>query len=193
MRILSTATPIEQDIYVSRLAEELGVDKNNIKLQLANYTKRARSRARRIETKSAVADSMRKNHKESFDSSSSTRKLRAEDRLIGLLLHHKKLIKYTDRIDVSVITPGFHQKIYSLVCERISLKLDVDLIHFSEVLSDNEMGRLSGIIARSAESTNPEKEFLDCIDIIKEEFAKEQVTSTDLSDISDDEFRKLFG
>ena len=193
VRILSTATPIEQDIYVSRLAEELGVDKNNIKLQLANYTKRARSRARRIETKSAVADSMRKNHKESFDSSSSTRKLRAEDRLIGLLLHHKKLIKYTDRIDVSVITPGFHQKIYSLVCERISLKLDVDLIHFSEVLSDNEMGRLSGIIARSAESTNPEKEFLDCIDIIKEEFAKEQVTSTDLSDISDDEFRKLFG
>ena len=193
VRILSTATPIEQDIYVSRLAEELGVDKNNIKLQLANYTKRARSRARRIETKSAVADSMRKNHKESFDSSSSTRKLRAEDRLTGLLLHHKKLIKYTDRIDVSVITPGFHQKIYSLVCERISLKLDVDLIHFSEVLSDNEMGRLSGIIARSAESTNPEKEFLDCIDIIKEEFAKEQVTSTDLSDISDDEFRKLFG
>ena len=193
VRILSTASPIEQDLYMSRLAEELGVDKNSIKLQLASSTRRAANRARRRETSSAVTDSMRKNHKESFDASTTTRKLRAEDRLIGLLLHHNKLIKYTDEIDVSMLTAGFHQKIYSLVCERISLKLDVDLMHFSENLSDNEMGRLSGIIARSADSTNPEKEFLDCIKIISEEYSNEQVKNTDMDNISDDDFRKLFG
>ena len=193
VRILSTASPIEQDLYMSRLAEELGVDKNSIKLQLASSTRRAVNRARRRETSSAVTDSMRKNHKESFDASTTTRKLRAEDRLIGLLLHHNKLIKYTDKINVSMLTAGFHQKIYSLVCERISLKLDVDLMHFSENLSDNEMGRLSGIIARSADSTNPEKEYLDCIKIISEEYSNEQVKNTDMDNISDDDFRKLFG
>ena len=39
VKILSNASPIEQDLYISRLAEELDVDKNSIKIQLNDYIK----------------------------------------------------------------------------------------------------------------------------------------------------------
>ena len=190
--ILSKAQPIEQDLYISRLAEELGVDKNNIRIQLDSSSKRMRARERRREATSAITESMRKNYKESYDTSATTRKLRAENRLIGLLMHHKKLIKYTDNFDSSKLTEGFYQKIYSMICERIRLNQDIDLIHFGEVLSDDEMNKLSGILARASESTNPEKEFVDCIAIINDESSKEQINNTDMESISDDAFRKLF-
>ncbi len=192
VKILSRVSPIEQDIYVSRLSEELSVDKNSIKLQLSNYSKRRNYRERRRETTSAVSESMRKNHKESYELQTSTRKIKAEDRMLGLLLHHKKLIKYTDDFDPEILTAGFHQKIFRLICDRIKLQQDIDLINFSDSISDSEMGRLSGIIARSAESSNPDKEFKDCLEIINSEYFSEEKKKTDMNDISDDDFRKLF-
>ena len=192
IRVLAGATPVEQDIYLSRLAEELGVEKSSIKIQLDNYVKRTGYRNRRRENNKAVSDSMQRNYKESFENSATTRKLRAEDRLIGLLLHHKKLIKYADEIETEMLNEGFHHKIFNLACERIRLNLDVDLMNFGDSLSSNEMGRLSGIIARSAESTDPDGEFKDCIAIIKEEYQKENVKKSDMDSISDDDFRKLF-
>ena len=112
--------------------------------------------------------------------------------MLGLLLHHKKLIKYTDDFDPKILTAGFHQKIFRLICERIKLQQDIDLINFSDSISDSEMGRLSGIIARSAESSNPDKEFKDCLEIINSEYFSEEKKKTDMNDISDDDFRKLF-
>ena len=62
---------------------------------------------------------------------------------------------------------------------------------FSEKLSNDELGRLSGIIARGEPSVEPKKEFADCLKIIGEENAAKNQKST--NDMSDDEFRKLFG
>ena len=112
--------------------------------------------------------------------------------MLGLLMLHRSLIKYTDTFDSQTLNPGFHKKIYELVCERIRLNQDIDLIHFSDILSDNEMGRLSGIMARAADSSNPDAEFKDCMQIVGEEFTKAEKKKTDMKHISDDEFRKLF-
>lgn len=192
IKILSGVSPIEQDLYLSRLSEELGVDKESIKLQLKNYSGRKAYRERRRNQNREVSDSMSRNFKESRDFDASTRKIKAEDRMLGLLLHHKKLYKYTTDFDSNMLTEGFHQKIYNLVIERIRSDLDIDLIHFSDSLSDSEMGRLSGVIARAAESTSPESEFKDCMQIIEEEYGKEQIKGTDFNSLSDDEFRKMF-
>ncbi|MBE6817359.1 MAG: DNA primase [Ruminococcaceae bacterium] len=192
IKILSNVSPIEQDLYVSRLSEELGVDKNSIRLQLDSYARRNARRTRKRELSKAISDSISKNHKESVQNAASTRKLRAEDRMLGLLMLHRSLIKYTDTFDSQTLNPGFHKKIYDLVCERIRLNQDIDLIHFSDILSDNEMGRLSGIMARAADSSNPDAEFKDCMQIVGEEFTKAEKKKTDMKHISDDEFRKLF-
>ena len=192
IKVLAYVSPIEQDLYVSRLAEELGVSANNIKIQLDNYSKRVKRSAVKREGKKIISDSMRQNQKESFEKSTSTKKLRAEDRLIGLLLLHPKLIKYLDDFDANLLTVGFHQKIYNIAVERIKLSQDVDLMNFSGFLSDSELGRLSGIIARAANSVNADSEFNDCINAIKAETGTEDIKKIGIENLNDDEFRNLF-
>ena len=62
-------------------------------------------------------------------------------------------------------------------------------MNFSGKISDDETGRLSGILAREYESTNPKAEFLDCLKVLKAEDDKKNKSA---SEMSDDEFRKLF-
>ncbi|MDE6155241.1 MAG: hypothetical protein K2F67_02270, partial [Eubacterium sp.] len=68
--------------------------------------------------------------------------------------------------------------------------LDLDLINFSGILTNEELGRLSGIIARTRESKDARKEFSDCLAIVNEEYDKLNGISS--SAMSDDDFRKLF-
>ena len=193
VKILSGVSPIEQDLYVSRLAEELGVEKSSIKLQLDSYKKRSAYRERKRSNEAAINDSIRRNHRESYETSATTRKLKAEERLIGLLIHHRSLIKFVDDSVTEMMTDGLYKKAFSMICERIRLNLDIDLINLSSDFSDVEAGKLAGFVARSSESSNPEDEFRDCIKTLKEEYSKEKVSKVNMDEISDDDFRKLFG
>ena len=85
---------------------------------------------------------------------------------------------------------GYYQKVFKLTVEHIENGYDNDLMSFSEKLTNDELGRLSGIIARGEPSVEPKKEFSDCLKIIGEENAAKNQKSA--NDMSDDEFRKLF-
>jgi DNA primase len=192
IRILCNVSPIEQDLYVSRLSEELGVEKRNIQLQLSNYKKRNKRRTEKREYTKIVDESMRQMRKESYDQSVSTKQIRAQDRLIGLLLLYPNCYKYCNNFDSSKLSAGFIQKLYSMICKKLDDGLDVDIMDFSSDLSDEELGRLSGIIARSNNSVDPNREFKDCIATINDEYDKAQLKASDTSQMSDDDFRSLF-
>jgi DNA primase len=190
IKILSNVSPVEQDLYVSRLSDELGVEKQSIRTQLDDYKRVNKRRNARHEYNKIVDDSIRSVRKESYDMSASTRKIRAQDRLIGLLLLYPDCYKLCSDFDDERLSEGLIRRVYQIACKRIKDGADLDLIHFSEILSDSELGKLSGIIAKSNNSANPKKEFQDCIDIINSEFEKDKLQGTDV--LSDDEFRNLF-
>lgn len=192
IKVLSNVSPIEQDLYISRLAEELGVEKRSIQIQLESYKKRNKKRKESREYNKIVDENMRKTRKESFDSSASTKQIRAQDRLIGLMLLYPSCYKLCDEFDGSRLSAGFIQKVYSMICQKIKNGLDTDLMDFSSDLSDSELGRLSGIIARSNNSADPNREVKDCIKTINEEYEKAQLKAADTSKMSDDDFRSLF-
>lgn len=192
IKVLCNVSPIEQDLYISRLAEELGVEKQSIHIQLNNYKKRNKRRNESREYNRIVDENIRQTRKESFDSSASTKQVRAQDRLIGLLLLYPSCYKLCDDFDSSRLSAGFTQRIYSMICKKIEDGSDTDLINFSSDLSDSELGRLSGIIARSNNSDNPKREIKDCIKTINDEYEKAQLKSADTSKMSDDDFRSLF-
>lgn len=190
IKLLYNASPIEQDLYVSRLAEELGVEKQSIILQLDAYKKRKNRQNNKKQYSKIVDESIRETRQESISMQASTRKIKAEDRLIGLLMQYKdcKIIK--DKIDINTLSEGFVRRVYTLICQRLDECLDIDLSDMSQYLSDSELGRLSGIIARSQNSANPKKEFLDCIEVINNEYSKDQIAKID--NLSDNDFRNAF-
>lgn len=190
IKILSKVSPIEQDLYVSRLAEELGVDKSNINIQLSSYKARQSKREEKRNFNKIVEDKIRDNRKESYDVGASTRKIKAQDRLLGLLLLYPDCYNLTSDFDQERLSNGFVKNTYKLITNRIKNHEDLDLMSFSSNLTDIEMSHLSGIIAKTGKSANAKREFTDCINTINEEFENEQKINT--SNMSDDDFRSLF-
>ena len=188
--VLAAAEPVERDLYVSRISEEIGVDKNSLTAQLQEYLRRSRTRKRRSEFKAAINDTIRENAKMSRDTGETSKMLKAVDRFLYLLIKYPDCLKSLGAFDSKQLPQGFFRKVFELITENIKNGYDNDLIQFSAKLSSDELGRLSGIIARGKPSENPKAEFDDCVHIISDENSRKNIKPA--SDMSDDEFRKMF-
>ena len=191
IKILADTSPIEKDLYISRLSEELGIDKRNLNAQLDDYVRRNARSKKRAEYKRVVNESIRDNAKIAYDSGSSAKKYKAEERLIYLLIKYPDCYKMLNGFSPNVLSSGFIKKVFDLICENINNGVNNDITNFGDKLTVDEAGRFSGVIARGSESADPKAEFTDCIKVIESEYSKKN-TKTAL-DMSDDEFRKAFG
>lgn len=189
LQILSTLPPVEQDLYVSRLAEELGVERQNMKVQLQDLVARQGNRREKREFKRIVQENMRKTARETMATDASLRKLRAEDRLISLLLRYPDCSRLCKDFDPQWLTPGFAQRVFTLILQRLENGDGTELMDLRDRLTDDEMGRLSGIIARGGESADAKQEFSDCLQTIRAEQQKKQESAAELDDQA---FRDLF-
>ena len=189
LQILSTLPPVEQDLYVSRLSEELGVERQNMKVQLQDLVARQGNRREKREFNRIVQENMRKTARETMATDASLRKLRAEDRLISLLLRYPDCSRLCKDFDPQWLTPGFAQRVFTLIFQRLENGDGTELMDLRDRLTDDEMGRLSGIIARGGESADAKQEFSDCLQTIRAEQQKKQESAAELDDQA---FRDLF-
>lgn len=189
LQILATLPPVEQDLYVSRLSEELGVERQNMKVQLQDLVVRQGNRREKREFNRIVQENMRKAAREAMATDASLRKLRAEDRLISLLLRYPDCSRLCKDFDPQWLTPGFAQRVFTLILQRLENGDGTELMDLRDRLTDDEMGRLSGIIARGGESADAKQEFSDCLQTIRAEQQKKQESAAELDDQA---FRDLF-
>ena len=189
LQILATLPPVEQDLYVSRLSEELGVERQNMKVQLQDLVARQGNRREKREFKRILQENMRKTARETMATDASLRKLRAEDRLISLLLRYPDCSRLCKDFDPQWLTPGFAQRVFTLILQRLENGDGTELMDLRDWLTDDEMGRLSGIIARGGESADAKQEFSDCLQTIRAEQQKKQESAAGLDDQA---FRDLF-
>ena len=189
LQILATLPPVEQDLYVSRLSEELGVERQNMKVQLQDLVARQGNRREKREFNRNVQEKMRKAARETMATDASLRKLRAEDRLISLLLRYPDCSRLCKDFDPQWLTPGFAQRVFTLILQRLENGDGTELMDLRDRLTDDEMGRLSGIIARGGESADAKQEFSDCLQTIRAEQQKKQESAAELDDQA---FRDLF-
>lgn len=189
LQILATLPPVEQDLYVSRLSEELGVERQNMKVQLQDLVARQGNRREKREFNRIVQENMRKTARETMATDASLRKLRAEDRLISLLLRYPDCSRLCKDFDPQWLTPGFAQRVFALILQRLENGDGTELMDLRDRLTDDEMGRLSGIIARGGESADTKQEFSDCLQTIRAEQQKKQESAAELDDQA---FRDLF-
>lgn len=189
LQILATLPPVEQDLYVSRLSEELGVERQNMKVQLQDLVARQGNRREKREFNRIVQENMRKTARETMATDASLRKLRAEDRLISLLLRYPDCSRLCKDFDPQWLTPGFAQRVFTLILQRLENGDGTELMDLRDRLTDDEMGRLSGIIARGGESADAKQEFSDCLHTIRAEQQKKQESAAELDDQA---FRDLF-
>lgn len=190
VKILSNSSPIEQDLYLSRLAEELGIEKRALSAQLSDYKRRSNRYKEKRQFEKIVDDNIRSIRKESYETSTSTILLRAQERVIGLLMLYPDCIKLCQDMEQDKFTEGFYRTVFRSITDKIKNNQSLDLIMFNEILSQDEMGKLSGIIGNCQRSENPKQEFTDCISVINKEYNKTHTIKA--SQMDDDAFRNMF-
>lgn len=190
VKILANATPIERDLYLSRLADELGIEKRALQAQLAEYSSRMAKGQKKREYNKIIDDDLRRTRKESFEADTSTVSLKAQARVIGLLMTYPDCYLLCKDLSSEEFTAGFYRKAYEAVTQRIKDNLSLELIMFNEEFTDDEMGKFTQLVSVSQNSSNPKKEFTDCINVIDNEYKKQNSKST--SEMNDDDFRNFF-
>lgn len=191
IKILSGTSPIERDLYLSRLSEELGIEKRSLNAQLDDYVKRISYRSKKREMNNIINENIRNNAKLSYENDATIKKIKAEERLLYLILKYPDCARLLNDFDFNVFSSGFIKKCFEIVVDKIKSGADTDLMNFGDALTIDEASRFAKIAAVGKESVNPKAEFNDCIEIISNEFSKKNKKSA--SEMSDDEFRKIFG
>ncbi|MGN0516688.1 DNA primase, partial [Eubacterium sp.] len=190
IKILYGASPVEQDLYLSRIAEELGIDKRSMQAQLDEYVRRESRKQNRQQYSKILDENMRSVRKESYDNSTSTASLKAQERLISLLMAYSEFANLCDGFDDKKLSDGFYRKAYNAVIKRIRNNMSLDLIVFNEEFSSDEMSRFSRIVDQSPKSSDAKKELSDCLSTISREYDKQNSKSA--SEMNDDDFRSFF-
>ena len=190
VKILYGASPVEQDLYLSRIAEELGIDKRSMQAQLDEYVRRESRKQNRQRYSKILDENMRSVRRESFDNSTSTASLKAQERLISLLMAYSEFVYLCDGFDDKKLSDGFYRKAYNAVINRIRNNMSLDLIVFNEEFSSDEMSRFSRIVDQSPKSSDAKKELSDCLTTISREYDKQNSKSA--SEMNDDDFRSFF-
>ena len=190
VKILYGASPVEQDLYLSRIAEELGIDKRSMQAQLDEYVRRESRKQNRHRYSKILDENMRSVRRESFDNSTSTASLKAQERLISLLMAYSEYVYLCDGFDYKKLSDGFYKKAYNAVVNRIRNNMSLDLIVFNEEFSSDEMSRFSRIVDQSPKSSDAKKELSDCLTTISREYDKQNSKSA--SEMNDDDFRSFF-
>ena len=164
---------IERDVYVSRLATELSVDKSAVQAQIDHAKKTLRRRRNREQmqelsrTLTQTKDTLNPEQRDHY------RAAKAEQAILTLLLHNNDFIEAVRR----VLSPeDFVTSLYAHIYTQFLACFDeagvVDLMHLSAYFDPEEMSRVTRLDRNGALYLNTLEECLDCVHTLLQEKQK---------------------
>lgn len=184
-------SPVEVDVYASRLANELGVDKLAIESQV-KY-KREGLRKRRMAQREQDQKRLLTNgqNTKNPERSQHLRAAKAEETLIASLMRNPDFYnKLRDELSADYFVTALNRRIFSVILSRLDEGGNTEPYFLSSEFTPDEMDEVERIFRSAAQLSNTVEECVDCIKILKEE--KNKPESIKASELSDDDFAKLF-
>lgn len=162
--------PIECDVYTSRMAGELNVDKAALNAQIEQI--RARQRRQKHRTK---MDEMQKSLTVRRDPLNPEmqqhyRAAKAEEAILTLLMNNNDFIPVvSDELDEDCFITSFHRHVFSrlMLCWKTSGVVDIP--HLSAYFDPDELGRVMRLFMNRTIYANTPEECRECIRTLREE------------------------
>ena len=178
---------IEQDIYISKLSQELEVEKTAIRQQVSRFEMRSRrdeiNRQQRevAKTLSAVNDTI--NREKTYN----LRAANAEEALLAVLILYPSAAQTVfPELSPEQFVTSFNRKVYETIRERANKGYDFSLADISGEFSVDEVGRITKMLSSHPRENDPEAAAAEYIDILREEAEKlspEAIESVDDKEI----------
>ena len=184
-------SPVEVDVYASRLANELGVDKlaieSQVKYKREGLRKRRMAQREQDQKRLLINGQNTKNP----ERSQHLRAAKAEETLIASLMRNPDFYnKLKDELSADYFVTALNRRIFSVILSRLDEGGNTEPYFLSSEFNPDEMDEVERIFRSAAQLSNTVEECVDCIKILKEE--KNKPESIKASDLSDDDFAKLF-
>ncbi len=189
--LAKTGNNIAQDIYASRLAQELDVDKNAILIRISQQQKRETRKQENQYFRKLQQDSVSKNSKLAMKNSTNLRVIKAEELMLASLVKNPDYFSAVEQQitaeDFSVIA---HSRIFSAIAEKIKEHRGLDFTLFTQELTAQEMDCFVEICKKHEGLSHSLKAISDCVSIIRQEKNKGK-ESINFSQLSDEDFLRM--
>ena len=190
-QVLAECGTLECDIYATRLSNELGVSAESIKAQIKSargkFIKSEEARKKR-ETDTMIERSFA--DKNNPERAGNIRAAKAEETLIASLMRNPDYYdKLKGKFSPDDFATSFNKRLITVLSEKLEAGLEPELSIFSSAFTPEEMDSVTRIFLSGNKLGNTLKECEDCIAVLKEDAT---VKITDTSEMSDEEYLKLF-
>lgn len=191
-QVLANCGSIEQDIYATRLSNELGVSVESIKAQLKTASVRQR-RLDEAKKRTETAEMLMKSNedKNNPERAKNLGAAKAEETLITSFLRNPDFYnKLKDKISPDDFVTAFNRRIFKCLIKGLESGVELGLSMFSADFTPEEMDSVTRISLIAPTLSNTLRECEDCIAVLKNHATASKVT--DASELSDEEFLKAF-
>ena len=190
--LANTKNNIAQDIYSSRLAEELSVSKESIIARINQIGRKKKYAEDKNKFRKIQQDAMREASKAEIANDTGIKVLKAQEMLIAFLYYNPDKYRFVeDDISAEDFSVGDNKAIFKVLCERIKGELSLEFTFFTESLTPEQLSAFVKMCKTNQELVNSEKVCYDCIQIITNSKKKSE-SKQSVSSLSDEDYLKLF-
>lgn len=188
--LASLKNPIERDTYASKLASETGVEKSSLMMRIKSVSKRNSRKEKDKIIEEKRKENLGFSDKINPQSKNNIRVTKAEENLLANILRNPDFLRdIKGKVSQEDFQTDFNRRVFKSLSEKTENSESTDISTLSEDFSLQEMGRISKLLNRGEMVSNTKEECEDCINVLKEEKAKYK---KDVSQMSDEEFAKIF-
>ena len=185
--IATISSPIERDVYTSKICAELNVDKNAFKQQLSRLTGRAKRDSKKQEARKIQTDLSRRNDKINTDHYKKPRSSSAEEALVVYLVNNPDSAgEISSKLKPEQFQNSLIRRYYEYILNRIIDGLD-PLNNITADFSSDEASKLFQLMSQTIPSASTPQAMREYIEVINEESQK--LSSDDISSMSPDQLR----
>lgn len=185
--IATISSPIERDVYTSKICAELNVDKNAFKQQLLRLTGRAKRDSKKQEARKIQTDLSRRNDKINTDHYKKPRSSSAEEALVVYLVNNPDSVsEISSKLKPEQFQNSLIRRYYEYILNRIIDGLD-PLNNITADFSSDEASKLFQLMSQTIPSASTPQAMREYIEVINEESQK--LSSDDISSMSPDQLR----
>ncbi len=182
---------LEREVYAGKLAEETGVSKAAILDQVGGIIKKEVRTAKKREWNEVQSGRALYQDRINPQKASHLKAAMAEEQILVYLLRNPDGLKTALNFLTSEdFVTDFNRRVFTIIIQKGQETGEVDLSVLASELKPEEMGKISGLLAKSREMDNTRQQLLDSIQVLKDN--RERLKPADLKDGGIEELKRFY-
>lgn len=181
-------SPVERDVYISKIAAEQGISKEAISQEIAYLIKKERFAKRRREDNELINYANRRRDEINPEAAAHYREAVAECGIIYFLFNHPDFCEQvTEKLPSVKFVTSFNRRVYQSLTEKIKNNEDYSISAFNGEFSPDEVGKITSILEKYSNMGIDRQVVSEYIDLLNN-FKEKQKSDEEMTD---DDFLRL--